>query len=100
MDQADTIKAYVLEAIALEKAGKKVEKKPVTMAMPEELLGVFEEDHELRDAFNRLTPGRQRGYLIYFSQPKQSSSKLNRIEKCRTMILEGVGLHDKYSGRS
>jgi uncharacterized protein YdeI (YjbR/CyaY-like superfamily) len=100
LDQADTIKAYILEAIALEKAGKKVEKKAVAMAMPEELLGVFEQDHELRDAFNRLTPGRQRGYLIYFSQPKQSASKLNRIEKCRAMILEGVGLHDKYSGGS
>jgi len=98
LDQTDTIKAYVLEAMAIEKEGKKVEVKREPMAIPEDLLPVFKADQELLDAFLRLTPGRQRGYLIYFTQPKQLSSKLNRIEKYRSMILEGIGLNDKYSG--
>jgi uncharacterized protein YdeI (YjbR/CyaY-like superfamily) len=57
----------------------------------------FEELPELQKAFYALTPGKQRGYIIYFSQPKQPQSKINRIEKCITMILDGKGLHDKYS---
>jgi uncharacterized protein YdeI (YjbR/CyaY-like superfamily) len=79
--------------------GKKVvlEKKPEPI--PDELLQVFEEDAPLKNAFNSLTPGRQRGYLIYFSQPKQAQTRLSRIEKCRDKILMGEGLNDKYSGK-
>lgn len=99
LKQAKVLKLYIAEAIAIEQMGKKVvlEKKPEPI--PDELLQVFEEDAPLKNAFNSLTPGRQRGYLIYFSQPKQAQTRLSRIEKCRDKILMGEGLNDKYSGK-
>lgn len=89
------IRAYIKEAVALEKAGEKVpvvEKKE--MALPEELVKRFEEDAAFKEAFYQLTPGRQRGYVYYISSAKQSKTRESRIEKYVGKILEGKGLED------
>lgn len=93
----EQIKAYIAEAIAIEKAGKKVQFKKEPEPMPDELLTAFEEYAGLKEAFETLTPGRQRGYIIYFAQPKESKSRMNRIEKCLEKIMNGEGLNDRYS---
>ncbi len=90
------IKAYVFEAIEVEKAGLNVIFKKNPEPIPVELESKFKEDPVLKTAFEALTPGRQRGYILHFSQPKQSKTRLSRIEKCVPMILSGIGLHDKY----
>ncbi|HOY12918.1 MAG TPA: DUF1801 domain-containing protein [Saprospiraceae bacterium] len=92
----DVLKSYIIEAIAIEESGKKVEFKQNLEPIPDELLQVFEEDLVYKKAFFALTTGRQRGYIIYFSQPKQSPTRLGRIAKYRQQILDGVGLNDKY----
>ncbi len=90
-----TIKAYVFEAIEVEKAGLKVEmKKPTEFKMVEEFQIKLDEMPELKSAFEGLTPGRQRGYLLYFSQPKQSKTRVSRVENCIPKILSGKGLDD------
>lgn len=93
----DWIKAYIFEAIEVEKAGLKVQKSKMP-DIPEELKHKFEEIPALKAAFEALTPGRQRGWVLYFSQPKQSQTRVKRIENCVQKILKGEGLHDKYSG--
>jgi len=91
------IKAYIYEAIEVEKAGLKVDfKKTKDYTVPKEFQKYLDEDPELKTAFEALTPGRQRGYLLYFSQPKQSKTRKSRIEKCLGKILNGEGLQDKY----
>ena len=90
------IKTYIHESIEIEKAGLEVTFKKNPEPMPKELEVKFKEDPVLKTAFEALTPGRQRGYILYFSQPKQSKTKITRIEKCIPMILTGIGLHDKY----
>lgn len=75
------IKSYFLEAIAIEESGKKVEFKKNPEPIPDELLQVFEDDLAFKKAFYGLTPGRQRGYIIHFSQPKQSKTRMGRNEK-------------------
>jgi len=62
--------------------------------IPEELISVFDTEPEFKKAFYSLTPGRQRGYIIYFSQPKQAQTRISRIQKYKKQIFEGVGLHD------
>lgn len=90
-----TIKAYVQEAIQIEKAGLKVElKKTTEYAVPEEFQVKLNEDAELKRAFKALTPGRQRGYLFHFSQPKTSKTREARVEKAIPQILDGKGLDD------
>lgn len=90
-----TIKAYIFEAIEVEKAGLKIEMKKVSeFNMPEELLLKFKEDPSLKTAFEALTPGRQRGYLLYFSQAKQSKTREARIEKYIPKIFDGKGIND------
>ena len=90
-----TIKSYIKEAIALEKAGIKVElKKTAEYKIPEEFQAVLDNMLELKKAFQALTPGRQRGYLLYFSAPKQTKTKEARIEKYLHHILDGKGLND------
>ena len=90
-----TIKSYIKEAIALEKAGMKVElKKTTEYKIPEEFQAVLDDMPELKKAFQALTPGRQRGYLLYFSAPKQTKTKEARIEKYLQHILDGKGLND------
>jgi uncharacterized protein YdeI (YjbR/CyaY-like superfamily) len=90
------LKAYILEAIEVEKAGLKVDfKKASEFNVPEELISRLEEVPGLQDAFDALTPGRQRAYLLYFSAPKQSKTREARIEKYIPHILDGKGLNDQ-----
>lgn len=90
-----TLKSYIREAISLEKAGLKVElKKTNEYTMPEEFQIVLNDMPELKKAFKKLTPGRQRGYLLYFSSAKQSKTRETRIEKYIPQILIGKGLDD------
>lgn len=88
------IKDYVSEAIAIEKAGLEVALKKNTETIPDELQQKFEEEPALKTAFAALTPGRQRAYILYFSQPKQSKTRVSRIEKYIQQILNGKGLND------
>ena len=89
------IKAYIFEAIEVEKAGLKVNFKKNPEPMPEELIQKLDEFPPLKSAFEALTPGRQRGYILYFSQPKQSKTRIARIEKYVRQILSGKGLNDR-----
>lgn len=92
-----SIKAYIYEAIEAEKAGLKVEMKKTTeFTVCEEFQSKLsaEGSHDLKTAFESLTPGRQRAYLLYFSQPKQSKTREARIEKYTPHILDGKGLND------
>jgi len=89
------LKSYVKEAIEIEKAGKKVElKKTSEFKVPEEFQEKLDEFPALKTAFKALTPGRQRGYLLYFSSAKQSKTRMSRIEKYKQAILNGKGLDD------
>jgi uncharacterized protein YdeI (YjbR/CyaY-like superfamily) len=92
----DALKDYILEAIEIEKGGKKVEFKKNPEPIPDELLEAFEQDPAFKQAFYALTAGRQRGYIIHFSQPKQSQTRIGRIEKYKEQIFKGIGLNDKY----
>lgn len=92
----DAIEALILQAIQIEKEGRKIESAPREEPIPEELLLKFEELPAFRQAFYSLTPGRQRAYLIHFNQPKQSATRLSRIEKCMDKIFQGIGLMDHY----
>jgi uncharacterized protein YdeI (YjbR/CyaY-like superfamily) len=90
------LKAYIAEAIEVEKAGLEVTyKKTSEFKMPEEFQERLLENSALRNAFEALTPGRQRGYLLYFSAPKQSKTRESRIEKCIPLIFDGMGLNDQ-----
>ena len=90
-----TIKSYIKEAIEIEKAGIKVDlKKTSEYTIPEEFQAKLNKMSALKKAFNALTPGRQKGYLFYFSQAKQSKTREARVEKCIPQILEGKGLED------
>lgn len=94
-DMETILKNYILAAIEIEKAGLEVElKKTAEYAIPEELQHKFNELAGLKSAFEALTPGRQRAYLLHFSQPKQSKTRVSRIEKCVPQILDGKGLND------
>lgn len=90
-----SIKHYVMEAIEIEKAGLEVPmKKTSEFEMVSEFKERLEGDASLKSAFEKLTPGRQRGYLLYFSQAKQSKTRQTRVEKFIPKILEGKGLND------
>ncbi|MGE1197305.1 YdeI/OmpD-associated family protein [Priestia megaterium] len=89
------LKAYIYEAIEVEKAGLKVQvKKPEELIIPDELQHKFDEIPALKDAFTTLTPGRQRAYILYFSAAKQCKTRESRVEKCIPNILNGKGLND------
>jgi len=89
------VKAYINEAIEVEKAGLKVKlKKTADFKIPEEFKDKLNEVPALKTAFEALTPGRQRGYIFHFSQPKQSQTREARVEKCTRQILDGKGLND------
>lgn len=95
-DVISGLKAYIYEAIEVEKAGLKVPlKKTTEFTMPEEFQKKLDKNAALKTAFNTLTPGRQRAYLLYFSAPKQSKTRESRVEKCMQQILKGKGLNDK-----
>ena len=93
---APHINALLQHAIEVEEAGLKVEFIRNPEPLPEELEQKFAEDPTLKTAFEALTPGRQRGYILFFSAPKQSKTRVARIEKSVGKILNGEGLHDKY----
>lgn len=91
----DTIRAYIFEAIEVEKAGLKVPSMPRSeLPIPSELQSKFEEDPAFQSAFTSLTLGRQRGYLHHFNAAKQSATRTARIEKCMSQIFLGKGLND------
>ena len=90
------LKAYVKEAIEAEKAGLKVNyKKTSEFIIPEEFQNKLDKIPALKTAFDALTPGRQRAYILHFSGPKQSKTRESRIEKCTQQILGGKGLNDR-----
>jgi uncharacterized protein YdeI (YjbR/CyaY-like superfamily) len=89
------VQAYIQEAIEMEKRGEKVVLKKIEeYDLPSELQDVFAEDAAFEKAFRALSPGRQRGYLIFFSQAKQSATRSSRILKSRERIFQGKGMHD------
>lgn len=98
-ENLESIKEIILNAVEVEQAGLKIERKQNPEPIPEELENRLDTDPVLRSAFESLTPGRQRGYIIFISQPKQSKTREARIDKCIGKILNGEGLHDKYSGK-
>lgn len=90
------LKAYIFEAIEVEKAGIKIDfKEKEDLVYPDELENRLSSDPELYDAFEGLTPGRKRGYILFFTAPKQSKTRESRIEKCIPQILMGKGLNDR-----
>lgn len=92
----DVLRQFVHQAIEIERAGKKAAFEKQPEQMPEELIEALKKNAALKSAFEALTPGRQRGYILHFSEPKQSKTRESRIEKCVPMILAGKGIHDDY----
>jgi uncharacterized protein YdeI (YjbR/CyaY-like superfamily) len=89
------VKAYIFEAIEVEKAGLKMDvKKTSELSFPEELHHKFAENPAFKAAFEALSSGRQRAYLLYFAAPKQAITRASRIEKWRAQIFNGKGLHN------
>lgn len=89
------LKAYIDQAVEVERAGLKVKLKKITEhQIPEELKQKFDEIPALETAFKALTPGRQRAYILHFSAAKQSKTRTSRVEKCMPQILDGKGLDD------
>jgi len=96
VEMESILKAYIYEAIEVEKAGLKVNyKKATEFSIPDEFQNKLDENPALETAFYALTPGRQRAYLLYFSAPKQSKTREARVEKCMQQILNGKGLNDQ-----
>lgn len=95
INQKATIKSYIQNAIKVEKSGVKVDlKKTIEYHIPDEFKIALAEIPELKAEFEKLTPGRQRGYLLYFSSAKQAKTRNERVEKYIPKILEGKGLDD------
>lgn len=90
----DALKTYITQAIQLEQSGAKVEFKKDLEPVPEELQAEFNNNQALKEAFYALTPGRQRGYIIHFSQPKKAATRKSRIHKYIPKILSGKGFFD------
>jgi uncharacterized protein YdeI (YjbR/CyaY-like superfamily) len=96
VEMEPVLKAYIHEAIEVEKSGLKVNlKKSTELVFPEEFQKKLDESPALKTAFAALTPGRQRAYNLYFSAPKQSKTRESRVEKCTPQILDGLGLDDQ-----
>jgi uncharacterized protein YdeI (YjbR/CyaY-like superfamily) len=101
VDMETILMDYIYEAIAVEKAGLEVAlKKETEFSIPVELQNKFNENPILKTSFEALTPGRQRAYIFYFSQPKQAKTRESRIDKCVERILSGKGLKDCTCGLS
>jgi uncharacterized protein YdeI (YjbR/CyaY-like superfamily) len=90
------LKAYVTEAIQNTIAGKEVKSAPIVVATPPLLEEAFKNNPALKQAFNKLSPGKQKDYNLHIADAKQEKTKLKRLEKIIPMILENKGLHDKY----
>lgn len=96
-EQQDKIIEYIKEAIQIEKDGLKVPYKTVSdLEIPDEFQDYLDEDPVLKSAYETLTPGRKKGYILHFSGAKQSKTRKSRIEKCIPKILDGIGLNDRY----
>jgi uncharacterized protein YdeI (YjbR/CyaY-like superfamily) len=95
LERESVLEAYIYEAIEVEKLGLKVNYKRKPEAIPDELKKKFKEIPALKSAFEALTPGRQRGYILHFSQPKQSKTRESRIEKSMEKIFSGKGINDR-----
>ncbi|WP_412518255.1 YdeI/OmpD-associated family protein [Staphylococcus simulans] len=94
-EESEMIRAYVNEAVEIERAGKQVEmKKTEEYDMPLELQEALEADEQLKDAFYKLTPGRQRQYMYFIGQAKREATRQARVEKYKAHILEGKGMND------
>lgn len=91
--QAESLAGCLQDAIAVEASGRKVER-PADPGYPEELIDRLDDDPAFKEAFERLTPGRQRGYVLHFAGARQSATRAGRIDRQRGRILEGKGLHD------
>ncbi len=95
VSEAETLKAYIYEAIEVEKSGLKVElKRTAEFKMPDELQQQLEQLPELKTAFEALTPGRQRAYMLHIGAAKLAATRASRVEKCVPQILAGKGLND------
>jgi uncharacterized protein YdeI (YjbR/CyaY-like superfamily) len=94
VEMESILKTYIADAIAVEKAGLKMEVKKNPEPIPEEFQNTLNENPALKTAFYALTPGRQRAYILHFSGAKQAKTRESRIEKCLPHILNGKGLHD------
>jgi len=94
-DMESVIRAYVANAIKIEKAGLQVELKKNPEPIPDELQDHFDADPAFQTAFEALTPGRQRGYILHFSGAKQATTRTSRIKKAMPKIFEGKGFHDR-----
>lgn len=91
------ITEYIYEAIEIEKKGLKISPEKFVEIPVSELLEIeFKNDKNLKSAFTKLTPGKQKEYIIYINEAKQEATKLKRLEKIKPMILQGIGLNDKY----
>lgn len=96
IEKESSLKDFIREAVEIEKASLKVEYKDVSeYKIPEELQNKLNENEAFKNAFNTLTPGRQKGYILHFSQPKQSKTRELRIEKYMPQIFLGKGLNDR-----
>jgi len=91
------LKAYIKQAVEVEKSGLKVEVEKAEVKIPEELQNIFNKNPAFKTAFEALTPGRQRGYIFYFKGAKQSQTREARIEKCMPLIFDGMGMQDEYN---
>jgi len=101
VELAPILKAYIDQAVEVEKAGLKVNfKKTAEFTIPEEFQAKLDEIPALKTAFAALTPGRQRAYILHFSKPKQSKTRESRVEQCMPQILRGMGLNDEHSPRA
>lgn len=96
LEQEDQIRTIIKNAIEIEKKGLKVDFKDTSeYEVPQELLDKFEEDPNYKEAFDALTPGRQKGYFIHFSGAKQSSTRAARIDRCEDKIYAGKGFNER-----
>lgn len=92
----DLLRDAILQAIEIEKSGKKIDfKKKDELEYPQELLDAFAENEDLKFSFEALTPGRKRGYILHFTQAKQAATRVSRIQKLIPKILDGKGFHDR-----
>jgi uncharacterized protein YdeI (YjbR/CyaY-like superfamily) len=96
MEKEPMIIDFIEQAINIERSGIKIVSSKIPVSVPDELLQKFDEYPELKRAFYALTPGRQRGYLLYFSQPVQPATRSKRIAKYQRQIMRGQGLNDNY----
>jgi uncharacterized protein YdeI (YjbR/CyaY-like superfamily) len=101
LSREELIRSYIFEAIEVEKQGLKVEfKEKKQLVFPDELHTIFEKDSAFKAAFEALTPGKQRGYNLFWTGAKQSATRTSQIQKYRERILDGKGIHDCVCGLS